>query len=62
MDDNKIVEFILQKKAILITGIFTLVGAVVLISTFTYISFTNRITHHFFQDVTITQQGTELSQ
>lgn len=62
MDDSKIVEFILQKKAILITGIFTLVGAIVLVSTFIYISFTNRIPHHFFQDITITQQGTEIPQ
>ena len=57
MDDNKIVEFILHKKAILFTGIFTFIGAVVLTSSFLYINFTNKITHDFFQDVQITREG-----
>ncbi len=57
MDDNKIVEFILHKKAILFTGIFTFIGTVVLTSSFLYINFTNEITHHFFQDVQITREG-----
>lgn len=61
MDDNKIVEFVLQKKAIFCTSIFTLACAVILISFFSYISFTNKITHHFFQDVKITREGSSFT-
>ncbi len=57
MDDNKIVGFVLQKKAILFTSVFTLVCAGILVSFFLYISFTNKITHHFSQDVIIAREG-----
>lgn len=57
MNSNKIVEFILQKKAVLATSILTAAGAAVLGSTFIYISFRNKITHHIFQDVQIIREN-----
>ena len=62
MNSNKIVEFILQKKAVLATSILTAAGAVVLGAAFIYISLMNEMPHHIFQDVQITCEDNPVPQ
>lgn len=57
MNENGIVRFFLQKKAIFMAIIFTLLGIVPLISIYAYINYTNKITHHFTQEAIIEKEN-----
>lgn len=53
MEDSKLVNFILQKKAIIISAVIFIASAFSLIGICLYINFTNQIEHHLTEDVII---------